>query len=47
MATAIQKNLEEKNEVYASSFAKGDLVLPPAKKYLICMSTSQTLRVLD
>lgn len=36
MASEIQKNLVEKNEKYASTFDKGDLALPPAKKYLIC-----------
>ncbi|KAK4506395.1 hypothetical protein PRZ48_000125 [Zasmidium cellare] len=38
-ATEIQKNLEEKNKQYASSFDKGHLALPPAKKYLVvtCM----------
>lgn len=39
MATAIQKNVEAASERYSSSFTKGDLVLPPAKKYLVltCM----------
>ncbi|KAI3322224.1 carbonate dehydratase [Xylariaceae sp. AK1471] len=39
MASAIQKNLVEKNAEYASTFDKGDLALPPAKKYLVvtCM----------
>lgn len=35
MATAIQKNLVEKNGQYASAFNKGHLALPPAKKYLV------------
>lgn len=35
MATDNQKNLVSKNEEYASSFTKGDLALPPAKKYLV------------
>lgn len=35
MATEIQKNLVEKNAEYARTFDKGDLALPPAKKYLI------------
>jgi carbonic anhydrase len=35
MATAIQQNLETKNAEYAGSFTKGDLALPPAKKYLV------------
>jgi hypothetical protein len=35
MATPIQKNLVSKNEEYASSFTKGSLALPPAKKYLV------------
>ena len=37
MATPIQQNLEAKNAEYASSFTKGHLALPPAKKYLVCM----------
>ncbi|KAI1130575.1 beta carbonic anhydrase clade D [Nemania abortiva] len=39
MATEIQKNLVEKNAEYARAFDKGDLALPPAKKYLVltCM----------
>lgn len=39
MATPIQENLESSNKKYASSFTKGDLALPPAKKYLVltCM----------
>lgn len=35
MATEIQQNLKTKNEQYASSFDKGHLALPPAKKYLV------------
>jgi len=35
MATSVQKNLEEKNAVYASGFDKGDLALPPAKSYIV------------
>ena len=35
MATENVKNLESGNEKYASSFDKGDLALPPAKKYLV------------
>jgi carbonic anhydrase len=35
MATQIQQNLEEKNKQYASSFKKGHLALPPAKKYAV------------
>ena len=39
MATSIQQNLTKSNEAYAASFTKGDLALPPAKKYLVltCM----------
>ncbi|KAL8775072.1 MAG: hypothetical protein Q9209_000551 [Squamulea sp. 1 TL-2023] len=39
MATSVQKNLVERNEKYHSVFNKGDLPLPPAKKYAIvtCM----------
>ena len=39
MATAIQKNVEAASEKYSSSFTKGSLALPPAKKYLVltCM----------
>ena len=35
----IQKNLEAASEKYSSSFTKGHLALPPAKKYLVltCM----------
>jgi len=35
MSTAIQENLVKSNEAYAASFDKGDLALPPAKKYLV------------
>ncbi|KAK5656783.1 hypothetical protein OQA88_4331 [Cercophora sp. LCS_1] len=37
--SAIQKNVEATSEAYSSTFTKGDLVLPPAKKYLVltCM----------
>lgn len=37
--TDVQKNLEAKNAEYAQTFDKGNLELPPAKKYLIvtCM----------
>lgn len=39
MATSVQKNLTASNEKYVSTFDKGDLALPPAKKYLVltCM----------
>ncbi|PGG95206.1 hypothetical protein AJ79_10198 [Helicocarpus griseus UAMH5409] len=39
MATPIQQNLQDKNAQYASTFDKGHLALPPAKKYLVvtCM----------
>ncbi|KAI0817360.1 carbonate dehydratase [Xylaria sp. FL0064] len=39
MTSEIQKNLVVKNAEYAHTFDKGDLALPPAKKYLIltCM----------
>jgi len=39
MSTAVQKNLEAANAKYSSTFTKGDLALPPAKKYLVltCM----------
>ncbi|KAJ3564505.1 hypothetical protein NPX13_g7820 [Xylaria arbuscula] len=39
MGSEIQKNFVEKNAEYAQTFDKGDLALPPAKKYLIltCM----------
>jgi len=39
MTTSVQKNLIESNEKYVSSFDKGHLALPPAKKYLVltCM----------
>ena len=35
MATSVQKNLQEKNADYASTFKEGHLALPPAKKYLV------------
>lgn len=35
MATPTVQNLKEKNEAYASDFKHGELVLPPAKKYLV------------
>lgn len=37
--TDIQKNVEAASERYAASFTKGDLALPPARKYLVvtCM----------
>ncbi|KPI42872.1 uncharacterized protein AB675_1887 [Cyphellophora attinorum] len=37
--SAIQKQVEAASEEYSSSFTKGDLALPPAKKYLVltCM----------
>jgi carbonic anhydrase len=35
MATDNLKNLVSSNEKYASTFDKGDLALPPAKKYLV------------
>jgi carbonic anhydrase len=35
MATDNVRNLVSSNEKYASSFDKGDLALPPAKKYLV------------
>ncbi|KAI1348163.1 beta carbonic anhydrase clade D [Xylaria sp. FL0043] len=39
MTSEIQKNLVDKNAEYARTFDKGDLALPPAKKYLVltCM----------
>lgn len=37
--TPIVKNLTSSNETYVSTFDKGTLALPPAKKYLVltCM----------
>lgn len=35
MATPIQENLVSSNKAYASSFTKGHLALPPAKKYAV------------
>lgn len=35
MASENQKHLDEENAKYAASFDKGDLPIPPAKKYLI------------
>ncbi|TAQ89708.1 hypothetical protein B7494_g1979 [Chlorociboria aeruginascens] len=39
MATPNQENLISSNKAYASTFTKGDLALPPAKKYAVvtCM----------
>ncbi|KAI1437986.1 beta carbonic anhydrase clade D [Xylaria sp. CBS 124048] len=39
MTSDLQKRLVETNEAYASTFDKGHLALPPAKKYLVvtCM----------
>ncbi|KAG7289254.1 hypothetical protein NEMBOFW57_005619 [Staphylotrichum longicolle] len=39
MASAIQTNVESASARYAADFTQGDLVLPPAKKYLVltCM----------
>ena len=45
MATLVQKNLQEKNAEYAGSFTKGDLALPPAKKYTICKAKSTLLYI--
>lgn len=39
MAAAIQKYLIEKNAEYASKFTEGHLPLPPAKKYVVGMSS--------
>ncbi len=37
--TAIQSHLESASKAYSSTFTKGHLALPPAKKYLVltCM----------
>jgi len=37
--SAIQQNIEAASAGYSASFTKGDLALPPAKKYLVltCM----------
>jgi carbonic anhydrase len=37
--STIQKNVEAASSSYSSNFTKGDLALPPAKKYLVltCM----------
>ncbi|KAF1810176.1 beta carbonic anhydrase clade D [Eremomyces bilateralis CBS 781.70] len=39
MASKIQENLEQSNNVYITTFTEGHLALPPAKKYavLTCM----------
>lgn len=42
MATSVQKNLVQKNNDYASNFKEGDLALPPAKKYAVGQSSSNT-----
>jgi carbonic anhydrase len=44
MATDNQKNLIAKSEEYASSFDKGDLALPPAKKYLVGKLSTTSIR---
>lgn len=37
--TAVQRNVQATSDSYSASFTKGDLALPPAKKYLVvtCM----------
>jgi carbonic anhydrase len=35
MATPVQENLQTRNASYASTFDKGDLEIPPAKKYTV------------
>ena len=35
MASENQKHLDEENRKWAANFDKGDLPIPPAKKYLI------------
>ena len=35
MATAVQKNLIDKNTEYAAAFKEGHLALPPAKSYAV------------
>jgi len=35
MATPVQQDLQSSNNEYANSFDKGELALPPAKKYLV------------
>ncbi|KAI9709910.1 MAG: hypothetical protein M1820_002987 [Bogoriella megaspora] len=45
MATPIQQNLVSSNKSYASSFDKGDLALPPAKKYLVELVTCMDARI--
>lgn len=34
--STIQRELEQSNAEYASAFTKGQLPLPPGKKYLVC-----------
>lgn len=42
--TPIQQNLVNSNEQYASSFNKGHLALPPAKRYLVGKMDLSTLQ---
>lgn len=43
MATAVQKNLVDKNAEYAAGFKEGHLALPPAKSYAVgeCSSAGE------
>jgi len=43
MATELQNNMTASNEKYAASFHKGDLALPPAKKYLVGAKLSSNI----
>jgi carbonic anhydrase len=45
MTSEIQKNLVEKNAEYVRTFDKGDLALPPAKKYLVGKKTPVSLSI--
>jgi hypothetical protein len=37
MSTPVQENLVSSNNSYAASFTKGDLPLPPGKRYTVGM----------
>ena len=39
MATPVQQDLQTSNTEYSNAFDKGDLALPPAKKYLVRTSS--------
>jgi hypothetical protein len=44
MTTPVQENLVKSNKVYELAFKKGDLPLPPAKKYAVGPYSSPPIR---